>query len=601
MATLNSASARQYSAKTNAQAFWGLFPALVVSNFIPALASIVNGLIVGNAYSPVSMAAVSFVTPVSKCIGAIAIIFSSGGGILYGRYLGRGQGEDVHKVFTSGLIGIAIISALLTLAGEIFTPQIVTLIGVSGESFTETVVYLRGLFVGVFPTILMPSLVTFLNLGNEAKYGMLSSLVLAAGNLVFGLLNVHLFKGGMFGIGLASAFSQYLATAFLMMKFFKRPEIGHLVKCSTIPNELKTIVLFGIPAASLELAASIRNMVINAQTLATGGTLAVAGLGIVLSSAGFFCAGTAALVSASATLVSISVGEEDKTSLCNLVRYLLKTGAVIVLTEEVLYFVSAPVLATLFGAEGQEVHYAIMCIRLYSFEFLTIWFAFILMGTYQSLGRTGLATFLQIMLNFVFAITVVFIAVNVLPDDIKVYGVWSCYAIAAAMGSLLIIIIAWIKNKRFPTSVEDLLWIEPSFGVSDENRIVISVDSIDDVVTVAETVQKFLKDRGIDSGRSMKSAICLEEMAGNIVEHGFTKKKSQKNLAIDIYVAVKDDKVRIRLHDNAPQFDPFMKLEMYKENEDDPCRNIGIRMTGRLAKEMKYQTTLGMNVLSIEM
>lgn len=55
----------------------------------------------------------------------------------------------------------------------------------------------------------------------------------------------------------------------------------------------------------------------------------------------------------------------------------------------------------------------------------------------------------------------------------------------------------------------------------------------------------------------------------------------------------------MRIRDNAPQFDPFKKLEMYRENEDDPAKNIGIRMVSKIAREMKYQTTLEMNVLTI--
>ena len=97
-------------------------------------------------------------------------------------------------------------------------------------------------------------------------------------------------------------------------------------------------------------------------------------------------------------------------------------------------------------------------------------------------------------------------------------------------------------------------------------------------------------------------ALCLEEMAGNIVSHGFTKasEKRQKNLVIDITVAVRAGEVTAGIRDNAPQFDPFKKLEMYKENEADPCKNMGIRMVSRIAKEMKYQSTLGMNVLSVK-
>ena len=56
----------------------------------------------------------------------------------------------------------------------------------------------------------------------------------------------------------------------------------------------------------------------------------------------------------------------------------------------------------------------------------------------------------------------------------------------------------------------------------------------------------------------------------------------------------------IRIKDNAVQYDSFKKLDMYIEEDDDPVKNFGIRVVAKIAKSMKYQTTLGMNVLTME-
>ena len=590
-----------YSIKTTSQAFWSLFPALVVANLIPALSGVVNGLIVGNSYSPEAMAAISFASPVSKLIGAVAVIFSSGAGIAYGKYLGRGKTEDVHRVYTSNLIAILAIGVFLTIVCELLAAPIAGLIGAEGDSLNTTTLYLRGLFLGIIPTIYMPSLITFLNLGNEAGYGMRSSVVLAVFNLVLGLINVNVLHWDMFGIGLASSVSQYITLAFLIMKFIKRPELGHIVKPEGFFREIFDMLKFGVPSAIFEIGVAIRNMVINSMTLKTGGTLAVAGLGILNSSAGFICAITPAFIAATATLVSISVGEENRTSLYNLIRFLIKKAAMLFIINGALVIVMAPLIAVLFGAKGEGITIASQCIRIYSVELLTGWFCFVILGTYQSLGRSSLASMLQLLLNCVYSIVIILILVNVLPEDIRVWGVWSNYGISQILGIITIFIISWIKSKHFPNNIERLIWLDKDFGVEEKDRVAISVNNLDMVVQVAGFVQKFLKERNIDSSRSYKTALCLEEMAGNIVSHGFTKTDKKKNLSVDIYVAVKNDDIKIRLKDNAPQFDPFAKLEQYKEDPDDPLKNIGIRMVSKIAKEMKYQTTLGMNVLSIEM
>ena len=88
----------------------------------------------------------------------------------------------------------------------------------------------------------------------------------------------------------------------------------------------------------------------------------------------------------------------------------------------------------------------------------------------------------------------------------------------------------------------------------------------------------------------------MEEMAGNIVEHGFTK--DNKKHRIDAFVSVEENDVSMRLRDDCVPFDPYEKLKMYQD--DDPTKNIGIKMVTKLAKEMNYQVNFGMNVLMIK-
>ena len=73
---------KKYSQKTIHMSFVSIYPALLVSTLVPALASLISGIIVGNAYSPAAMAAVSFATAASTVIGAIGVAFYSGAGIL---------------------------------------------------------------------------------------------------------------------------------------------------------------------------------------------------------------------------------------------------------------------------------------------------------------------------------------------------------------------------------------------------------------------------------------------------------------------------------------------------------------------------------------
>ena len=91
------------------------------------------------------------------------------------------------------------------------------------------------------------------------------------------------------------------------------------------------------------------------------------------------------------------------------------------------------------------------------------------------------------------------------------------------------------------------------------------------------------------------AALFLEEMAGNVAEHGFMKDTKQHT--IDIRIAHKDGQVILRIRDDCVPFDPGERQKI--SSPDDPVKNIGIRMVYQMAKKVEYQSILGLNVLTI--
>lgn len=84
-------------------------------------------------------------------------------------------------------------------------------------------------------------------------------------------------------------------------------------------------------------------------------------------------------------------------------------------------------------------------------------------------------------------------------------------------------------------------------------------------------------------------------MAGNIVDHGFTK--NGKRHSVDVRVVCKDGSVILRIKDDCVPFDPGERQKLAEG--DDIIKNIGIRMVFRAASEVKYRNIPGLNVLTI--
>ena len=174
-------------------------------------------------------------------------------------------------------------------------------------------------------------------------------------------------------------------------------------------------------------------------------------------------------------------------------------------------------------------------------------------------------------------------------------GVYLANLLNGVVTTIFIVGYAWIKNKRFPQRMDELMVIPAGFGAKADERMDLSVKSMEQVVSIARQIQDFCLARGVDARRAYLSGLAMEEMAGNIVQHGFSKDK--KRHSIDVRVVHKDDNIILRIKDDCVPFDPAEKQRMAEA--EDVMQNVGIRMVFRMAAEVQYRSVLGLNVLTI--
>jgi anti-sigma regulatory factor (Ser/Thr protein kinase) len=182
-----------------------------------------------------------------------------------------------------------------------------------------------------------------------------------------------------------------------------------------------------------------------------------------------------------------------------------------------------------------------------------------------------------------------------LVPRIGINGVYIANILNGTVTTIAIIVHAWLNKHRLPRNMEELMVIPEEFGVPENQRMDLSLKSIGEVVTVSEEIQSFCTDQGIDERRALLSGLCMEEMAGNVIEHGFAL--DNRKHSVDVRVARKEDTIILRIKDDCAQFDPEEIMKM--KAPDDPVKNIGIRMVYAIAERVEYQSIMGLNVLTI--
>ena len=174
---------------------------------------------------------------------------------------------------------------------------------------------------------------------------------------------------------------------------------------------------------------------------------------------------------------------------------------------------------------------------------------------------------------------------------------------------------------------------------------------MEDISRVAEEAEQFCKNNVADRRTAYYSALCLEEMARNIIQHGFgddpqhgtggrqaggapaqssagaAKREASKAAAqhagrsagqhttraihphrarrllkkhsIQVVIVTRPENIVLRIKDDCRPFNPVERARL--ASGEDPVAHIGIRMVFRLAEEVDYQNLLGLNVLTIRL
>lgn len=575
------------------QVFLGLLPAQILSSMTSSLGSLINGLIIGNFLPAIAMVVLGFSGPVTVFFGAIATIFAGGARVLSGRYIGRNDRRSIDGLYTSVMIAAAIVGLILSAILYFNSWRLTILLGARNLAARRTAQYLRALSFGVVPTVIVPTLMVFLQMVGFANYALYSALVLAGSNIVFSLGSVYLLNGGVFGIGCAISLSQWAAMFFLLARFGK-DDVGIRFRLKQTSLRMTWDALrLGSPAALALLLYSLRNVFINKTAMLFGGEDAVQAVGVVNSVIGIFDAVNVGVGAAALIMASVYVGEKDAGALQRLMRCVVRQGGILALLKLLIIAVFGNYIGRLFGAAGNALYESY---RLLVFQAINMPLNILLMALvspYQALGRIKFVNIMYLFSAFGVPVACCYLVGGLIGTT----GVWICYLVAEVTTLLGISVFCAIKNHRWPVRAADYLWLDENFDNGEQ--ILLSLTDMKQVLTVSESLVDFCRENGVDARRSKLCGLCMEEMAGNVVLHGFTKKKRGQPV-IDLLASCEDDgSVILRLRDNCPPFDPATRLG--ELDPEDPCKGVGIRMVLKLAEEVDYQSSFGMNVLTIRL
>lgn len=569
---------------------------MVVAELSGAVTAIIDGVITGRFLGGTGLAACGIGAPYYSIASIISGILMVGATALCTRAVGKGDAEEATRVFSLTILLAVILSVLLAVIGVVFAGGFATLFGARGSSASlheATSDYLRGVFLGAPGFITYVVLTPLLQLDGDATRPKVASAVSAAVDVAGDLLNVLVFHGGMFGMALASSIGHYTALFIVLTHFFRRSSLFSFSLRDIHFGMTPALMKDGLPRAVCMFCRGLLPIILNTLVLTLAGAAGVTALSAQNSSS--FVVGALGWGIGGAVLImgSMTVGEQDVPGLRTVVKTALKDILIGVTILAVVVFLGAPWIAGLFIPEqGEALSMAVTAIRCYAVTLPFLAFNVSTANYFQAIERRIGAYLVNIFIEVGATAAMALF----LSSFLGVFGVWIAFPIGQVLLSLTIFLRAVIGRDKNRKGLVSFMMLRKSFGVPEEDVLESSPQTMEEIVAFSQEADEFCIRHGIEQKRANRLALCIEEMAGNTIEHGFSDGKQHH---LDVRVIVKDHQTILRLRDDCVRFDLKEKSSGWAFDPAHPEKNIGIRMVMHAATDIAYTNTMKTNNLIV--
>ena len=571
-----------------------LLPIQILLATVDCVNAIVSSLFASNMVGQEAMSAVGLYAPFGLLIGSISLLLVGGSQLLSSKYLGKNETEK-----TQGVFSLDITLSLAVAAGMILLHLLIPAAGMTRLFTPDPAVqayfgkYMLGQAVGLIPLILGSQLSAFLSLENQNRRVTAAGLIFIVANVVLNFLFVGVLRLEAFGLALASSLGMWVFLAVLAQYYFTGRSMLKLDPRLMDRAETGSIFRIGYPGALARLYQTARGFLVNGMITAAVGAVGISAFAAANTLLGFAWAVPAGMLNVSRMLIGVSVGEEDRQTLTDVMRNMVRHFLPLMCAVCAVIILCAKPLAGLYYHDPSSPVYQM---TVWGFRILPLCMPFsIICMHFTCYAQVSDKQVLVQILSALDGVVCVAGFSALLVPVIGLNGVYIANVLNGVLTVLVLIVYAWIRGKKFPKTMEALMVIPEEFGVPEEERMDLSIRSMEEVVSISERVQTFFLSKGIDGRRAMLAGLAMEEMAGNVVAHGFTK--DTKKHSVDVRVVHKENDIILRIKDDCVPFDPAQRREM--ANDSDPAKNIGIRMIFRMARDVAYQNILGLNVLTI--
>lgn len=559
-----------------------------------ASSMVIDGVIVSRGMGASALAATGLADPSFKMISLFCGIFAVGMQVSCSTAMGAGDRKKTDELFSCGCLVVAAVAIVLVILSFLFINSLCRLFGADGsdpELFRNLQDYLRGWFIGIPGFIGFTVLSPIVTLDGNKKCVAAATAIQSGINIIGDYLSVTYLNAGTFGVGFSTGLGFNVALIILILNFFRNSTSFHFHFTRIKYSALSGMVKIGMPRVTKYGCKMLAPLLINRTAIAVGGGSAMAAIAVKSSICGFFLIAGNGIAESVNLLSQVFYSEKDKNALYQTAKSAFRADIIVCTILSAILFAVSGFIARIYLSPGtDEYSLTLTMLRYFSLSVALNGINSEILCYLQGTKKILPAHLQTASHRLVFLAA----ATYALGNMLGVKGLFIAIPVSEIIVLLVYVVCTLILGKG-KVPADALLLLPNDFGYSADDSLSFSVTSLDDAVGISEKVFSFCKDHSIDKRRSYYASLCVEELACNVVNHGFTQDSKEHNCSIR--VMIENDDVVLRIRDDCRYFN--LKERYEAMGQSDIASNVGIRLVYGIAKEINYVNLLNTNTLII--
>ena len=364
--------------------------------------TIIDGIFVAKGVSDLALAAVNISLPFINILSGVAILLAMGTSTLCAFSMGKGDHEKAEKIFTQTVAVIVVLSAAITLAVCLGAKPLACLLGAGPLTIGYASQYLHVVCLFSVCFILSYCLEVMVKVDGRPQLAVMGVGTSFLVNV--GLDYVFIFRLGweVWGAALATGLAQLASMAFFLSYFLSGKSNLKFRRFRLRLKDLRRILPLGIADCSIELMLGFLTLLYNHVILSAFGEGCLPIYAVIAYISLLVSMVMQGVAQGMMPLVSLAVGQNDKTSIrLYLKQCLITVAAVGILVELVCQLTPGTLVSLLLEGDSSLFGQTVSALRQYALSYLPAGVSIALAGYFAALGRSGSSALLSLSRGFV--------------------------------------------------------------------------------------------------------------------------------------------------------------------------------------------------------